>query len=335
MIDLFIQSLFDTWQIVPRVLIIMFVSLYASQILIEMGLFKKLEFIGKPLANLSNLPREAGITFVASFGSVLAGNAIIAKLYQDKKIDSSQTLLTALLNTTPVYLKETFTYQIPVVIPLLGIRAGLLYFLTFIVSGIVKVLFVIIYGRFRLQSNNSERDRFDPGCVEADCANPGCADTDTITRSRLGKVLISSFARQKKIFFKISIIFILTTFLIFLLINNGIIKGLADYVRPLTEFFKLPPASVLPVGTYMFSPLVGIGLIGAMIKDGILSDLQGFTACLLGSLLMLPIFTVRYSFAKYVSLFGFLMGSKILFVSTGLGMLSRMIFLMFLLIIIK
>ena len=319
------QSLFDTWQIVPRVLIIMFVSLYASQVLIELGLFKKLEFIGRPLASLANLPREAGITFVASFGSVIAGNTMIAKLYQDRKIDSGQTLLSALLNTTPVYLKEIFTYQIPVMIPLLGIRAGLLYFLTFVVSGIGKVIFIVIYGRIKLQRNASGIDGFDPGS----------ADTDTITRSKLGEALVLSFARQKRIFLKVSIIFVSTTFFIFLLINNGIIKGLADYVQPLTEFFKLPPASVIPVGTYMFSPLVGASLIGTMIKDGILSDLQGFTACLLGSLLMLPIFAVRYSFAKYVSIFGFSMGSKILFVSTGLGMLNRVVFLMFLLIIIE
>lgn len=207
MTDLFMKSLFDTWQVVPRVLIVMFVSLYASQVLIEQGLFKKFEFIGRPLASLANLPREAGITFVASFGSVIAGNAMIAKLYQDRRIDSGQTLLSPLLNTMPVYL--------------------------------------------------------------------------------------------------------------------------ADYVQPLTEFFKLRPASVIPVGTYMFSPLVGASLIGTMIKDGILSDLQGFTACLLGSLLMLPIFAVRYSLAKYVSIFGFSMGSKILFVSTGLGMLNRVVFLMF------
>lgn len=325
MTDLFMQSLFDTWQVVPRVLIVMFVSLYASQVLIEQGLFKKFEFIGRPLASLANLPREAGITFVASFGSVIAGNAMIAKLFQDRRIDSGQTLLSALLNTTPVYLKEIFTYQIPVMIPLLGIRAGLLYFLTFVVSGIGKVIFIIIYGRIKLQRNTSGIDGF----------HSDSADTDTITRSKLGKALVLSFARQKRIFLKVSIIFVSTTFFIFLLINNGIIKGLADYVQPLTEFFKLPPASVIPVGTYMFSPLVGASLIGTMIKDGILSDLQGFTACLLGSLLMLPIFAVRYSFAKYVSIFGFSMGSKILFVSTGLGMLNRVVFLMFLLTIIE
>ena len=317
MITLFAQSFIDTWHIVPRVLIIMFVSLYASQVLIEAGLFKKLEFMGRPLVRLANLPYEAGVTFLASFGSVLAGNTITAKLHQEGKIDRSQTLLTALLNTTPVYVKETFTYQIPVMIPLLGIKVGLLYFLTFIVSGIIKTLFVIVYGRMRLKCPESAERSVDPNS----------ANTGMTTQRKFGEVFVLAFTRQRKIFLKISTIFILTTFTIFLLINNGIITGLVDYVRPLTDFFKLPPSCVLPVSTYMFSPLVGATSLGAMLKDGILTDLQGITACVLGSLLMLPIFTLRYSFAKYTSVFGFSLGSSILLVSTGLGMLSRGAFL--------
>ena len=144
MSSLFLQSLIDTWNIVPRVLVIMFVSLYASKVLIEAGLFKKLEFMGRPLVRLANLPHQAGVTFLASFGSVLAGNTMLAKLHREGRINTRQTLLSALLNTTPVYVKETFTYQIPIMIPLLGIKVGLLYFLTFIVSGIIKTLFVII-----------------------------------------------------------------------------------------------------------------------------------------------------------------------------------------------
>ena len=321
MIALFVQSFIDTWHIVPRVLIIMFVSLYASQVLIEAGLFKKLEFMGRPLARLANLPYEAGITFLASFGSVLAGNTIAAKLHQEGKIDRIQTLLTALLNTTPVYVKETFTYQIPVMIPLLGIKVGLLYFLTFIVSGIIKTLFVIVYGRMRLKGPGSEVRSIDPNS-----ANTGMTTQRKLGR-KFGEVFVLAFTRQRKIFLKISAIFILTTFIIFLLINNGVITGLVDYVRPLTDFFKLPPSCVLPVSTYMFSPLVGATSLGAMLKDGILTDLQAITACVLGSLLMLPIFTLKYSFAKYISIFGFSLGSSILLVSTGLGMLCRGAFL--------
>ena len=316
--SVFIQSLSDTWHIVPRVLIIMFVSLYAAQVLIKTGLLKRLEFIGRPLARLANLPYEAGITFVASFGSVLAGNTMLGKLYNENKMDRTQTLLAALLNTAPVYVKETFTYQIPVIIPLLGLKVGFLYFLTFIASGMIKVLFVIICGRIKLKDPKSETYPLD--------SNSG--DASMTANKKFGHILISSFADQGKTFLKVSGVFVTTTFLIFLLINNGVITVLSNYVGPLTDFFRLPPSCVLPVGTYMFSPLVGAASIGAMLKDGILTDLQGIKACILGSLLMLPIFSLRYSFAKYTSIFGFSLGSIILSVSTGLGMLSRGAFLL-------
>jgi len=94
-------------------------------------------------------------------------------------------------------------------------------------------------------------------------------------------LLISSFSRQRKVFFKVGIIFVSTTFLIFLLINSGVVKGLVEYVAPLTRLFGLPPSCAIPVSTYMFSPLVGAASIGAMLKDGVLSDLQGdYSVCL-------------------------------------------------------
>lgn len=319
MTPLLIQSLVDTWGIVPRVLIIMFVSLYASQVLIELGLFKRLEFIGRPLARLGHLPKEAGITFVASFGSVLAGNTIIAGLYHRKRVSRLQTLLTALLNTTPVYVKETFTYQIPVIIPLLGLKVGLLYFLTFVASGIIKIVFVITYGRLRLKGPASEIGAADPGSAGAGL---------TENKGKFSELLISSFSRQRKVFVKVGIIFVSTTFLIFLLINSGVAMALVDYVAPLTRLFGLPPSCAIPVSTYMFSPLVGAASIGAMLKESVLTDLQGITACILGSLLMLPIFTIRYSFAKYTSIFGFSLGCSIMLVSTCLGMFSRGAFLL-------
>ncbi len=314
MIQLVTESLADTWGIVPRVLIIMFVSLYASQVLIGFGLFRRLGFIGRPLVRVAHLPMEAGVTFIASFGSVLAGNSMIAALYHKKHIDKVQTLLTAMLNTTPVYVKETFTYQIPVMIPLLGMKVGLLYFLTFVVSGLSRIVFVIVCGRMTLKREPPKMvaNRLDSGDVGVKGK-----------REPLGTLLLSCLSQQKRVFLRVAIIFVSTTFLIFLLINSGVVNGLVAYVGPLTRIFGLPASCAIPVSTYMFSPLIGAASIGAMLKDGGLTDLQGIVACVLGSLLMLPIFALRYSFAKYISIFGLSLGCTILAVSTLLGMVTR------------
>ncbi len=314
MISILARSLADTWGFAPRILIIMFTSLYASRVLIELGLFKRLEFIGRPLVRLARLPGEAGISFVASFGSVLVGNTMTAGLYESKRLTRRQTILTVLLNTTPVYVKETFTYQIPVMIPLLGLKVGLLYFVTFLASGMFRVFFVVVCGKMMLKGPDPESAAPGPDAAEAGFRrNP----------RRWGELLISSLRQQKKFFFKVAVIFSATTFLIFLLINSGAVTKLLPYVAPLTAFFRLPSACAIPVGTYMFSPLVGASAIGTMLTEGALTDLQGITACVLGSLLTLPVFALRYSFAKYVSIFGLSLGCGILGLSISLGMFSR------------
>jgi len=316
-VDILIKSLIDTWYIAPRVLIVMFVSFYGAQVLMEAGLFKRLEFIGRPLVRLANLPSEAGTAFMISFGSVLAANTIIAKLHQERRIERSEAVLSALLNTTPVYLKETFTYQIPVIWPLLGLKVGFIYLLSFIATGMAKIVFIIVYGRAQLKG-----------------AKPGEFPEfgSRVRRIKSGKglpdILVSSLKREGKTFLKVGTIFVLTTFIVFLFINSNVITGLAGYIGPVTRFFNLPPSCIIPVGTYMFSPLVGASSIGAMLKKGMLTDLQGIIACLLGGFLMLPVFSLRHSLARYTSIFGIRLGTIILSISTGLGMLTRGVFLL-------
>jgi len=61
---------------------------------------------------------------------------------------------------------------------------------------------------------------------------------------KLSRVRILSFARQRRLFSRVSAIFVSTIF-IFLLVNNGVLKGLAGYAEPLTEFFKFPPSCIM------------------------------------------------------------------------------------------
>lgn len=323
MVDLLVQALVDTWEVTPRVLIIMVLSLYGSQVLIELGVFEKLAFIGKPLAGIARLPEQAGLTFVTSLGSVVAGNAMLARLQQEGKLDGSQTFLTALLNSTPVYIRESFTYQLPVMLPLLGMKVGGVYFAAFLAAGVVRVLFVILAGRWRYRVPvelvlGDENDK---------------ADAPATRKAKFREAVVHGFTRQRKILLRVGITFVVITFLIFLLMHSGLISKVVPYVKPLTDLFDLPPACVVPLGAYILSPLVGATSMGAMLRDGLLSDWEGIVACLLGSILMLPVFTLRVSFPRYAAIFGVRMGTKILATSTGLGMFTRALFLVFFLVV--
>ena len=311
------HSLVDTWQVAFKVLIILFVALYISQVLIELGLFRKLEFLGAPLAKVANLPQEAGATFVASFGSVLAGNMMIAKLYAESRITKKQTFLSAILNTVPANIRDSFMFQIPVMIPILGFKVGLVYFSAFFSAGLVKVLFVIACGRGK-KEKSPEKNKKEPKPEEP----------DEKAKKKIKEIFLSALVFQRKVFVKLGFIFVLMTYLVFLLINSGIVTGMTEYVGPVTTFFKLPPACAIAVGTYILSPLVGAASIGVMLQNGTLTDMQGITACLLGSILMLPVFSLRFSIPRYTSIFGIIMGSCIVAVSTALGMFTRALFLL-------
>ncbi|MCG2704949.1 MAG: hypothetical protein L6309_02650 [Candidatus Omnitrophica bacterium] len=314
--NIFAQAMMDTISYVPRTLLVMFISLFVSGVLMELGVFKKLEFLGRPLVRLARLPTESAITFITSAGSVIAGNTMLAKLYQEKRIGRREVFLSALLNGIPVYVKETFTYQIPIIIPILGFKVGGIYFLSFLASGIIKIIFVIVYGQLtakRLKPCGAAIDFFP-------------AEDKPFARTH--KDIISVvLKREMKVFFRVSMTFISMTFIVFVLVNNGALGKLKEIVQPMTDFFKLPVSAAIPVSTYMLSPLVGATSIGTMLKEGILSDFQAIVACMLGGFLMLPVFSIRYSLAKYTAIFGLSLGTNIVVVSTVLGMIVRAIFL--------
>jgi len=309
------DSLRDLLNFVPKTLFIMFISLTVIWILIQGGMIKRIAFIGRPMAKIVGLPEEVGITFVTSFGSVLSGNMLLSDFNKRGILTEHQTYLGSLFNSIPVYIKESFTYQIPVIIPILGLKVGLLYFACFIFSGFIKLLFV------SLMSGKEQSKEI--------CSN----NRVSLQKQNGGELDFFSFKKMLKRFIEMGGIYVAVTFIIFFLINSGFINHMEKLINPLTHILGLPPIVAIPVGIYIFSPLVGASTIGAMLQNGKILEMDAMIATLLGSFLMLPVFMLRGSLAKYTSIFGIRLGLKIIFTSTVIGMGSRLIFLLAILII--
>lgn len=312
-----IQSANQTLHLVPSVLLIMFIALVGTQALIQLGFFRKLEPIGRPLALAAHLPCESSIAFISSIGSSLAANTMIAKFYQDGTINRKEATLSAILNTTPVYLREGLTYQLAVVLPALGTKVGSVYLLTFLLVGVVKILFVIVYGKMALK----RRDVLI------------CPSTSPWQKPSLGNALSSAIKVQKRTFIKIATIFTGLTYVTLFSTNAGFLTWVSQYISPLTMKLSLPASTAIPIGTFVVSPLIGVTSIGALIRSGEITEYYGILASLLGGFLMVPIFSLKHSLPTYSAIFGFRLGISILAISMGLGMLVRGgIFLFFLLL---
>ena len=153
--EILIQLVIKTINCALPVLGVMFIGLFGAEILLQLGLMKKFEPLNKPLIKISHLPPEAGISLVAGIGSTLAANSMLARFHKERRINDKEVILSSLLSSTPVYIKETFTYQLPVVFPVLGVFVGMVHLLIFWFSGLVKLLLIILVGRKILPSRQS------------------------------------------------------------------------------------------------------------------------------------------------------------------------------------
>ncbi len=310
MLDLIARTLEDTITTMTTV----FVMLFITGIMTEMGMFFRLSHLARPLASVSHLPSAAASTFVVSLGSALAANTMIARLKDEGHLTERQAFFSAIMNSVPVYFRELFTYQLAFVVPVLGLFVGGIYAVVAVSTGIIKLLLVMILGRAYLDADSIES----PHVLESQ------------EKKNLLESAIKSLQGQKWIFFRMTALYFIMTFLVLYLSEEGILQSLD--VLPVAHFFKVPPETVIPLTIYVASPKAGITLLGPMIQNGGITEMKALIVLMLGSLFMLPFYSIRSLMPNYTSVFGMRLGLSLVAVSTGISVLVRLMVLVALLL---
>ncbi|TGC10726.1 nucleoside recognition domain-containing protein [Methanolobus halotolerans] len=298
------------------VLIVIFIGLFGTGILIELGLMQKLSRFASPVFKYTNLPDTCASAFIVAMGSTVAANSMVVNFRDGGCIDDRETMLCALLNSTPAYVREILTYQIPIVLPALGAVVGGFYVMVFILTAIVKISLVVILSKLFLKKNH-------------------CVFEETITEKRvtLKEAVKGSLNRNRKLFYRIVMIYLAMTTLVFYLGDIGAFEALN--VLPIAEMFGVPVESIVPLTSYVASPILGISLLGPMISSNAISYHQAMIVLMLGSMFMLPLFSFRSLLPRYISIFGPRIGMRIVVFSTGVSMFVRFCVLVILLFILK
>lgn len=286
------------------ILIMIFLGLFGTGVLIELGVMQKFSRFVSPLFKYTNLPDTCASAFVVALGSTVAANTMVLNFRDGGCINDRETMLCAMLNSTPAYVREILTYQIPIVLPALGPVVGGFYVMVFILTAIVKVSVVIILSKLFLKKNK-------------------CKFGENVTDKRPGlkEAIAKSLKRNRKLFTKIAVIYLSMTTLVFYLREQGAFEIFS--VLPLADMFGIPPESIVPLTSYVASPILGMSLLGPMISNNDISNLQAMIVLMLGSMFMLPIFAVRTILPRYISIFGPRIGVRIVAFSTGISMLVR------------
>ncbi len=309
MLDLLSKTL-DT--AVP-VLVTIFLGLFLAGMLMELGLLDRLSLLSRPLVSLANLPSISASSFLVSLGSAVAANSMIAEFKMRGAIDDRETILCALMNSIPVYIREIFTYQLPVVVPLLGPVVGLFYASVFITTAIIKILMVIVLGRLLLKGERGEKITLEYPKRE----------------SAPLRAAIKTVRGQMRLFGRISLTYVSMTLIVLALNEMGFFERLS--VLPIAQTFNINPEAVVPLTTYVISPLVGLSMISPMIQSGSLSEIQAAIVLMIGSMFMLPIFALKSMVPNYTAIFGARIGLSVVIISTGVSIMVRAFFLLMLL----
>jgi len=317
MLDLLLQTLDDTVSTMTTV----FLMLFLTGLMVEMGTFQRISHLARPLVSVSHLPAVSASTFVISLGSALAANTMIARLKAEGHLSERQALLSAIMNSVPVYFRELFTYQLAFVIPVLGIFVGGVYAVISIATGLIKLVLVLVLGRAYLPGDSSASST-----SFATSLQPLLPQT----RKNLRQAAIKSLRGQSRIFLRIAGLYFIMTFLVLYLSREGILQSLD--VIPLAHFFAVPPETVIPLTIYVASPKAGIALLGPLIQNGGISETKALIVLMVGSLFMLPFYSLRSLMPNYTSVFGMRLGLSLVVVSTGISVLVRMSVLVMLLI---
>jgi hypothetical protein len=305
MLDLLIRTL----QFALPVLITIFLGLFFAGLLAEMGALNRISRVSRPLVSLAHLPEICASSFVVSLGSTVAANSMVASFKEDNSLENKEVFLCTMINSIPAYIREIFTYQIPIVVPALGLFAGGLYAMVFMVTALVKILVVIILGRTLFEPRSYGQ------------MAPEAKKSVSLDRA-VSKVLRS----QRRIFLRIASVYLIMTYILFLLRERGLFESMS--VLPIAGIFGIPPESIVPLTTYVASPILGISMLGPMIKSGSVSEIQAMIVLMLGSMFMLPVFALRSMVPNYTALFGPRLGLSVVVVSTGISILVRLAFLL-------
>lgn len=322
--DIWIDTLHQTARLLLRIAPVMFLSLVGVEALMRLGLMKKLEPLGKPLAKASNLPSESALTFLAGIGSLVAAHTMIAQFHQDGRVTGREMVLTGVLNTTPFHFKETLTFHFPVVLPLLGPELCLIYITAFWLAGFLKLAFVIGYGRFKIRRRPGDRDAFDD--LVCDPAVEDCAPKSFF------RICKEAFHARIKLFRRMILLLGSVTLVVQYLANSGVLQALDRLVAPLTDAFGLPPAVIAPISVYIFSPTAGLAYMSNLLADNLVTEFQAIVALLAGSFIMIPATRLRGTLPRYAGYFGFKYGAAVCGLTMGLTMLARGIVLVMVLL---
>ena len=304
-------------EVLPRVLTIAVAiagGVAFANVLVSFGAIQYIAALSKPLTGPANLPEEVGSAILTTAASTTAGYGMLAEYRDSGLLDDRATLVAVTINTFFGFVQHIFTFYAPVLIPILGLRVGLLYVGARAGISLAITATGVVAGAFLLSERNVNPDAM------ADVEGRPRADggDDRTTSEKLREAGRGGLEKTREILPRLVVVYTLVVLITATYDLEAVTGGAAD---PLASVTGLPSAAVPVIVVYAFDTTSGAVTIAPLVQDGTFTARAAVATMLIGGIVSFTVSTFKRSIPFQYGIWGAEFGTKVIVVNTSLKVL--------------
>jgi len=302
-------------EVAPRVLVIAVAiagGVAFADLLVAFGVVGYVASLSRPLTGPANLPDEVGGAIVTTAASTTAGYGMLAEFRDTGLLDDRATLVAVTINTFFGFVQHIFTFYAPVLIPILGLKVGLLYVGARAAVALAITLTGVLGGALLLSERNVDPEAMRDLETTPDARPDGGAAAST--REKLVAAARSGIEKTRDILPRLAVIYTLVV-LLTTYYDLTVITGTAD---PLAALVGLPAAAVPVVAVYAVDTTSGALAIAPLVADGVFTARTAVATMLVGGIVSFAVSTFKRSIPFQFGIWGTEFGTKVVVVNTVL-----------------
>lgn len=289
----FLSVLLGYMRFLLTVVVAVFLSVLALDILMSTGVVERLSHRLKALARAAGMPDELSVIPVSmSLGSHV-GHSLLASLLREKRISEGHVIACVLVASPFLAVHMTLRYYLPIVFPALGLYAATVYLLLLMLGSLVRMSIGIAYSRFFLR---------EWGSADVTTGPKGGA-TLSVRRS-----LASAAAMARQVAVRSMVVIVVLS----LLHSLGVFDLLRPVLGSAASAMGLGPRGALIAATHAISPMGGVLMAGAMLSSGEVCVRDALVSLFVGNILFSLAFDfTRHTFPYYAMFYPVRLASKL------------------------
>jgi len=277
-----------------KISIIVLITMFIVNYIMNTDIMRKFSNFLSPILKRLKINPLSISSILTCFFSPTVGYSILAEGLKENKINEKEIIGTSLANSFPSVLSHTFTFFIPVVVPILG-WTGVLYVLIRLGVALTKTIMGFVY-----LSIISEGCSFE--MPEVNKLNK---------KENVKKSFKSTLRFAKRL---IPIMFFMMTLVIYLS-KIGFFDYVERFVEPITNLLNLNPNVGILALTEVMNVQAAIVMAGGFLNENILTSKEVLIGLIIGNVLTFSTRYVKHSLPLQVSLFGAKLGTKIVMIN--------------------